>query len=389
MKKEAFALLQGMEQTWWYQGRSAAVKALLTRTGITKQGRALDYGAGFGGMRHMLSEFAESVDAFEPDAAARAAARARGYAQTVEDADTIEDGVYSLIGAFDVVEHIEDDRAFLERIKRALTLNGHLAITVPAFPFLWSIHDETHLHFRRYTKQSLTRLLTETGYRVEHVSYWNVSLFPVAAVMRLLGSSGEGGLHTASWINAILSFVVTVEAVVMRVLSFPFGVSLVVIARPADGTPVSTSPFVHSLIQKYSFLIRYLMVGVLGGVIQTATLYIWIDVLHLTSTYLWGVVIGFLIALAVTFILQKYWTFKDTSTHRTHTQLISYSLVALANLALNTFFVSGMKELVEAHRGDFFHIWYLLAQMGAVVIVAALSFAANYLVTFRHARKGV
>lgn len=389
MKKEAFALLKGMEHTWWYRGRSAAVRSLLARAGASKEGHALDYGAGFGGMYQTLSQFADSVDAFEPDEAARIAASVRGYIRTYERTEGIEDTRYSLIGAFDVVEHIENHEAFLLRIKRALAPGGRLAITVPAFPFLWSIHDETHNHFRRYTRSSLERLLTKTGYVIEEASYWNVSLFPVAACMRLLGRSGEGGLHTSPFINEILWFVLTVEAAVMRVISLPFGVSLAVVARPAEGSPSAQSSLIHRLIRKYSFLVRYLIVGLLGGLIQTLTLYIWVDILRLTSTYLWGVVIGFLIALAVTFVLQKYWTFKDTSTHRTHTQLISYSLVALVNLALNTFFIRAVKEVVEAHRGDFFHIWYLLAQIGAVFIVAAMSFIANYLITFRHARKGI
>ena len=56
---------------------------------------------------------------------------------------------------FDVLEHIEDDCATLSNLKRKLSDNGHIFITVPAYNWLWSEHDEINHHKRRYSKYSL------------------------------------------------------------------------------------------------------------------------------------------------------------------------------------------------------------------------------------------
>lgn len=390
MKRAAFDLLKNMEDSWWYRGRALSVRAQLARAGAGKtEIPVLDFGAGFGGMHDELARLSPTIDAFEPDEEAKKTLTMRGYRKIYEDADAIEDGAYALVGAFDVVEHIEDDRGFLIRIRRALAEHGRIAISVPAFPFLWSVHDETHLHFRRYTKKGMRALLAEAGYRVESASYWNATLFYPAAAMRLLGQSGEGGLSLPGPLNMVFLSIVKVESIIMRFMPLPWGTGLVVIARKAgaDTRPQAPRNSISALMERYAFFIRYLIVGVSGGIVQTATLYVWIEWLRLSDIYLWGVVIGFLLALAETFLLQKYWTFRDRTKADTHKQFISYTLVALVNLGMNTFFIRSMKEIADAHRTDFFHIWYLVAQMGAVVLVAALSFFANYFITFRSVRK--
>lgn len=134
------------------------------------------------------------------------------------------------------------------------------------------------------------------------------------------------------------------------------------------------------------FLMRYGIVGAVGGVLQTLTLYIWVDILQKESHYLWGAVIGFCIALLVTFTLQKYWTFNDRDRTSMHYQFFFYTSIALASLALNLFFLHVSKTVLEALGFDFFRTWYLLAQITSVGVVAAFSFITNYFITFRTTR---
>jgi len=378
MKRKAFTLLRDVEQSWWYRGRALAVSALLSRSKVHRGGRSLDYGAGFGGMQTTLAGIGSSVDAFEPDEEAKRIARARGYAVIYEQPESIADGAYDLIGAFDVVEHIRDDRAFLERIKRALAPGGRLVISVPAYQFLWSAHDETHGHFRRYTLHSLQSVLVESGFVIERASYWSFLPFLAAVPLRLLGKSGEGGLHLPAALNALLVVVMRIEAALMRIVRLPWGLGLVVVARPVE----EESGRALSL----PLLVRYLISGLAGGAIQTVFLYMWVDILGWESTFLTGVVVGFLIALVAVFLLQKYWTFRDRSHEGSRRQFAWYTAVALCNLWLTTYLMQVAKAFVESQHGDFFHIWYLLAQVAIIGVVAGASFAANYLITFRPRR---
>lgn len=231
MEKSAFELLSGMEHSWWYRGRAAMVRSALARTGTRMLEDALDFGAGFGGMHDELSQIALRVYAFEPNIDAKRAAERRGYAQVFSSESEALGRKYNLIGLFDVVEHIEHDGEFLMRAHKALQDGGYLAITVPAFQFLWGIHDINHHHFRRYTKTSMHDVLHQAGFNVEYSSYWNMTLFIPAAFMRLIGKSGEGALALPRWLDEILFTVVKIEALFMRWFPLPFGTSLVIIAR--------------------------------------------------------------------------------------------------------------------------------------------------------------
>ena len=232
MRKEAFKLLQQAEQSWWYKGRALVIRAMIARARIaTPLESILDFGAGFGGMYSELARLSPRVYAFEPDASARTVAAQHAYAFSYSTVEEALSRRYELIGLFDVIEHIEDDKTFLLSLHKALMPNGLLAITVPACPFLWSEHDAVCQHFRRYTKRSLSNLLTNAGYEVLTMSYWDTFLFLPAALMRFLGKSGSSALALPNFLNKLLLLVVEVESKILRVCSFPFGVSLIVIAR--------------------------------------------------------------------------------------------------------------------------------------------------------------
>lgn len=234
MKKEAFELLKEAETSWWYKGRASAIRALLARSGVKEgNGPVLDYGAGYGGMHDELERLGPYVYAYEPDASARAEAATRGYTTTYTTKEEALSRRYARVGLFDVVEHIEDDRAFLQSLHEALTPSGLLVITVPAFPFLWSEHDVMNNHFRRYTRRSLTAVLEETGYEMLAVSYWNMLLFFPATLVRLMGHSGSSTL-AGGFLNRVLTVVVAFESLLIQMFSLPFGVSLVAIARKKD-----------------------------------------------------------------------------------------------------------------------------------------------------------
>lgn len=135
----------------------------------------------------------------------------------------------------------------------------------------------------------------------------------------------------------------------------------------------------RTLWTRYGMLIRYGISGASGAVIQIATLAFWVEVVHdgNEGEYQVGIVVGFLLALAVTFLLQKYWTFQDRSRARARRQFAFYTFFALGNLAGN----SGLMYVLVDQYG----FWYLGSNIVTVGFMAILSFMANRFLTFRAA----
>jgi SAM-dependent methyltransferase len=82
------------------------------------------------------------------------------------------DNVIPNAGAFDVIEHIEDDLAFCKSIYNALAPGGIFMGTVPAYNWLWSAEDIQAGHFRRHTRRSITKVLHSAGFKVKYSSYF-------------------------------------------------------------------------------------------------------------------------------------------------------------------------------------------------------------------------
>ncbi len=146
----------------------------------------------------------------------------------------------------------------------------------------------------------------------------------------------------------------------------------------------------HALVEVHKpralFLLRYGLSGLAGGLTQTVVLYVWVTVLGLTDTYLIGLVVGFIAALILSFLLQKFWAFRDRES-RSPRQALSYTIVALSGLALNALLLAGAKELFGIIGVDFFAGWYVATQILIVGIVSVFNFSMNFLFTFRHARR--
>jgi SAM-dependent methyltransferase len=141
---------------------------------------------------------------------------------------------YDLIGAFDVVEHVEDDRAALASIAERLKPGGKLVLTVPAHQWMWSAHDVVNHHKRRYSKRGLRRLLEESPLKLDTIGYFNSLLFPVAIAERL--SSKLRGKDDADLtlppapLNTVLERIFAAERHLVGRLPLPPGLSLFAVA---------------------------------------------------------------------------------------------------------------------------------------------------------------
>ena len=232
MEKEAFEILKNIEDSWWHYGRKEAVRQALLSAGLKQNLQVLDVGAGYGGMFSLLKNYG-SVDATEPEAEAATVCKERGYrAFFNSEVDALSEGKkYDLIGAFDVIEHVDDDATFVGHLFSLTAKDGVLVATVPAFMWLWGGHDVHHMHFRRHTTSSMRSLLEKAGYEVVYARYWNVFLFPIALVTRMLGKSGESGLHPHPFLAQTLRVLLWIEARIVRWVYIPFGLSVVIVGR--------------------------------------------------------------------------------------------------------------------------------------------------------------
>jgi SAM-dependent methyltransferase len=146
-------------------------------------------------------------------------------------------GAYAVVTMLDVLEHLEDDVAALREVARILRPGGIVLITVPAFSFLWSRHDELAHHYRRYRRFELCRRLREAGLEPQFVSYFNFFLFPAIALVRLatkaLGIRKEGSDFAATpvLLNGVLGALFGAERFLLRFMPLPFGVSVLAVAK--------------------------------------------------------------------------------------------------------------------------------------------------------------
>ena len=134
------------------------------------------------------------------------------------DDPRIPRGGYSLLVAMDVLEHLDDDSGALREWASRLLPGGLVFITVPAFPVLWSYHDEILGHKRRYTKGTLIQIARQAGLESVKVSYSFSFLFlPVLLIRRVLAGR-RGGRHGTDlrmprgWVNNLLLGMGVLEA---------------------------------------------------------------------------------------------------------------------------------------------------------------------------------
>lgn len=231
---------------WWFTARLKILECLVKKYIKHKKTklRILNVGVATGATTKMLEKFGEVVSV-EYDEACCAFLREKVGIHAINASLTdlpFENHTFDLVCAFDVIEHIEDDIKAIQEIKRVLSEDGFYFITVPAFNFLWSKHDEINHHFRRYTLADLSNIISKNKLTISYKSYFNFWLFPPIALVRMAQkiiprkekarSSGSDAevMNTSNLINKMLFNVFLSEKKLLHSgIRFPFGISILVI----------------------------------------------------------------------------------------------------------------------------------------------------------------
>jgi SAM-dependent methyltransferase len=176
------------DRHWWYRGRRSVLEGVIAKLRLPARARILDAGCGSGRNMVELSRHG-SVTGIELSSTSVQIACTRDTGEVIEgsvlqmpfDADS-----FDLAASLDVIEHLEDDLAALRELRRVVAPGGALLVTVPAYPWLWSGHDEINHHHRRYTRRSLQRVAEQAGWEQVRTTYFNSLLLPAAILLRLV-----------------------------------------------------------------------------------------------------------------------------------------------------------------------------------------------------------
>jgi SAM-dependent methyltransferase len=232
---------QAEDRHWWYRGRRTVLDGVVADLGLPPRARILDAGCGSGRNMVELARYGV-VTGIELSETSVALARERDAGEvilgSVLDMPFADDS-YDLAVSLDVIEHLEDDLAALRELRRTVTPGGALLVTVPAYQWLWSGHDEINHHHRRYTRRSLQQVAEQAGWRQERTTYFNSLLLPVAILLRVLDrintKTTESSLDL--WVppeplNWILERPLAIEAALIRHGGrIPAGLSLLAVFR--------------------------------------------------------------------------------------------------------------------------------------------------------------
>lgn len=227
---------------WWYRGMATITKRLINQhIQPASKIKILDAGCGTGAaMTTYLKEYGEvtGIDLY-PQALGYCRKRNAKLLACASVLDLpLATASFDLVTSFDVLyeKGVMHEIKALKEFFRVLNSQGKLLIRLPAYDWLRGSHDEQVHTNRRYTKKLVKDLLEQSGFIVEHISYANTFLFPLAVMKRLsekiFHSKTQSDLTLDTGIfNEIFKHILASEAGIISKIGMPYGLSVIVVAR--------------------------------------------------------------------------------------------------------------------------------------------------------------
>ncbi len=225
------------ERHWWWRAREDLILATLERWKPARGWPSiLDVGCGDGLFFEKLQAFG-TVEGIEMDPSGLR--RDGPWADRIRVGpfdETFQPGKrYSLLLMLDVLEHLPDAAAALRRAIGLLEPEGTLILTVPAFPLLWTSHDDLNHHFTRYTRKTLAAIVERAPARLLENRYFFRWMTPLKIAVRvkeaLFGATPTTPRIPPHWINQSMRAISNAEEWAVGRFPIPFGSSLIAVAR--------------------------------------------------------------------------------------------------------------------------------------------------------------
>jgi SAM-dependent methyltransferase len=224
---------------WWFTVRRKLLEYLLTSINISSKELAVDIGCSVGSNLNVLSLKGIHTIGLDHSLYALTLVKRRLKLPLINgdlNKLPLRSNSIGLIVAMDVLEHVDNDVDGISEFYRVLRKGGNLILTVPAFNFLWGIQDVVTGHKRRYSKEDILSKLVQGGFEKFRFSYFNFFLFfPILIVRRIIHLFGfkiesENRINSPL-LNYFLKSIFSLEPYFLRYISFPFGVSILCVAR--------------------------------------------------------------------------------------------------------------------------------------------------------------
>jgi len=247
MRREQLEEMRELEdEYWWFVGRRRMVRDLVRRHMSGRESlRVLDAGCGTGGTLAALEGVGE-LWGCDISTEALGMCRLRGLDRLVQssvEALDFDDASFDVVISCDVLEHVEDDAGAMRELARVLRPGGICVLTLPAYKWLWSEHDEALGHLRRYVAGEVRKLVEGAGLGMEKFTGAVALALPMIVLYRMFTRLTRRKRDDAARtslvllpgpVNGMLIRLLDLENLLMRRLRLPWGASLVAVARKPD-----------------------------------------------------------------------------------------------------------------------------------------------------------
>lgn len=239
MQKYLYQDLYNLEEThWWHKAKRNLVSYFLKKYLDQNENIILDVGCGTGRNLEVFSKFG-TVWGIDSAPEAIIFCRKRGLKNIITgslEKIPFPSKHFNCVTALDVLEHV-DDKGALKEIHKVLKDDGFIIATVPALPQLWSKWDEVLYHKRRYTKETLEKILEENKFKILKISYcYSFLLIPVF-IIRGIKNLFYKNYYPSDFqisnkiINNLLGKIAGIEKFFIINFHVSFGTSLIVVAQ--------------------------------------------------------------------------------------------------------------------------------------------------------------
>jgi len=227
------------QEHWWYKGRREILSSIINNLVYKgKKLKILDFGAGSGTNVLMLTNYGEVYVYEKEKNTSNYLKKKFENIPNIFVLDSLNENIlFDLVIASDVIEHIENDNEIIELLSKVLKTDGNILITVPAFNSLYTERDKILGHYRRYNYDSLKEI-TKKHFKIIKLSYYNFFLFFLSLLLLILIKvfkvkslifSPEKTPNT--FLNNIFYKIFSFEKFMLKYLNFPFGVSIIYLAK--------------------------------------------------------------------------------------------------------------------------------------------------------------